>query len=86
MDPHPRNDHMENMEGKEPAHLQESKLAGREDQGNNNLHEKRNGTEPQLPDRKSATHRPGPLNPISLSIEKWMQPQSGKMATATPSR
>jgi hypothetical protein len=77
---------MGNMEGKEPTHLQEPKLAGREDQGNNNLHDKRNGTEPQLPDRKSATHRPGLLNPRSLPPERRTQPQSGKTATATPSR
>jgi hypothetical protein len=32
LDPHPGNDHMGNMEGKEPTHLQEPKLVGREDQ------------------------------------------------------
>jgi hypothetical protein len=58
LDPHPGNDHMGNKEGKELVHLQEPKLSGREDQGNNNLHDKLNGTELQLPDRKSATHRP----------------------------
>ena len=86
MDPHPMNDHMGNMEGKESMHLQEAKLAGREDQGNNNLHDKRNGTEPQLLDRKSATHRPGLLNPISLPPERRMQPQSVETVTATSSR
>jgi hypothetical protein len=32
---------MGNMEGKELTHLQEPKLAGREDQGNNNLHDEK---------------------------------------------
>ena len=74
MDPHPKNDHMGNMEGKELTHLQEPKLVGREDQGNNNLHEKRNGIEPQLLDRKSATHRQGLPNPKNLQLERWTQP------------
>ena len=49
LDPHPRNDHMVDMEGKELAHFQKPKLARREDQGNNNLHDMRDGDELQLP-------------------------------------
>jgi hypothetical protein len=86
LDPHPRNDHMGNMEGKELAHLQEPKLAKREDQGNNNLHDNKNGTEPQLPDKNSTTHISGLSNPRSLPPERRMQPQLGKTATTTPSR
>jgi hypothetical protein len=75
VDPHSGNDHMGNMEGKESVHLQEPKPARREDQGNNILHEKRNGPEPQLPDRKSATHRLGLPNSRSLPPERRMQTQ-----------
>jgi hypothetical protein len=65
---------MGNMEGKELFHFQEPKLAGREDQGNTNLHEKGNGTELQLPERRSITHRLGLQNSRSLPLEMWMQP------------
>jgi hypothetical protein len=49
---------MGNMERKESMHLHERNPSGRENQGSNNLSNTRNGAELQLPDWKSATHRP----------------------------
>jgi hypothetical protein len=77
---------MGNFEGKEPMHIREPELVRREDQGKNNLHDKRNDTEPQLPERKSATQIPRISNHGGLPPEKWMQPQSGKSNVTTPKR
>jgi hypothetical protein len=74
------------MEGTESTHLQEPKMDDKKDQGNNNLHDKRNGIKPQLPNRRSATHRPRYLNSRGFSTERRMQAQSGKMTAATTSR
>ena len=51
LDTYPKNDDMVYMEGKESTHFEKPKLAWREDQGNNNLHDTRYDAEPQLPDR-----------------------------------
>ena len=86
LDPHSWHGHLGNMEGMKLAHLQEPKMDDRKDQGNNNSHDKRNGTEPQLLNRRSATHRPRSQNSRGLSTERRMQPQSGKTIAATTSR
>jgi hypothetical protein len=65
---------MGNMEGKEPTHLQEPKLAGREGQGNNNIHDKGNGTELQLADKRSETHRLGVPHSRSLRLKDGRNP------------
>jgi hypothetical protein len=77
---------MFDMEGKELMHLQKLKLAKREDQGNNNLHDMRDGDEPQLPGRQSVTHISGFSSPRGLPLEWWTQPQSMRKVTATPNR
>jgi hypothetical protein len=59
MDSHPGDDHMDNMERKEPTHLQESKPSRRENQRKHNLHDKRNGADPQLPEWERTTRRSG---------------------------
>ena len=86
LDPHPRNDHMGNMEGKEPMHLQEPKLDGWKDQGNNNSHDKGNGTEPQPSNRRSTTHWSGSQNSRGFPSERKTQPQSGETGAATKFR
>jgi hypothetical protein len=77
---------MGNMEIKELTHLQERKPSGRENQGSNNISNTRNGAEPQLPDWKSATHRPGLPHPGSLPPKRRAQQHMGRMATTTPVR
>jgi hypothetical protein len=42
---------MVDMEGKELTYFHKPKLVRREDQGNNNIHDTRDGDEPQLPGR-----------------------------------
>jgi hypothetical protein len=46
----------------------------------------RNSSEPQLPDQKSATHRPGLLHPGIFSPKIWVQQHTGRVASATPNR
>jgi hypothetical protein len=58
LDPHPRNDHMGNMEGKEPTHLQEPKL----DEGKIKetiISMTRETVQSRNCQQESATHRPG---------------------------
>jgi hypothetical protein len=74
------------MEGIESMHLQEPMMDGWKDQGNNNSHDKRNGIEPQLPNRRSTTHRLGSQNSRGLSIERRTQHQSDDTVFATTSR
>ena len=74
------------MEGTKLVHLQKPKMDDWKDQGNNNSHDKRNDIEPQLPDRRSATHRSRSQNFIGFSTERRTQPQSGKTVVATTNR